>query len=98
MSDNGISKNTTAKDWHRADIIAALHKCGWSVRQLAFSHGYKSGTVLKSALDRPWPKGEKIIADALGLSPEIIWPERYHQRRLKKFTPGFLAKRVTDWE
>ncbi len=30
----------TAKDWHRADIIAALHKAGWSLRQLSLKHGY----------------------------------------------------------
>ncbi|HDH0770440.1 helix-turn-helix domain-containing protein [Klebsiella pneumoniae] len=98
MSECVTQNDTTRMDWHRADIIAALHKCGWSVRQLAFSHGYKSGAVLKSALDRPWPKGEKIIADALGIPPDEIWPERYRQRRLKKFAPGFLPKRANDWE
>ncbi|MFO5801859.1 helix-turn-helix domain-containing protein, partial [Klebsiella pneumoniae] len=30
-----------------------------------------------NALRCPWPKGEKLIADALSISPEIIWPSRY---------------------
>ncbi|CCK09528.1 Ner-like regulatory protein [Cronobacter sakazakii 696] len=29
-------------------------------------------------LTRPWPRGEKIIAEALGTEPWIIWPSRYH--------------------
>ena len=55
------------------------------MRQLAFSHGYTNASSLKSALDRPWPKGEKIIAEALGLTPDIIWPERHKKRKLKKY-------------
>ncbi|EEJ2444476.1 helix-turn-helix domain-containing protein [Salmonella enterica subsp. enterica serovar 13,23:y:e,n,z15] len=25
----------------------------------------------------PWPKGERLIAEALGVAPEKIWPSRY---------------------
>ncbi|EJH8472980.1 TPA: helix-turn-helix domain-containing protein [Escherichia coli] len=32
---------------------------------------------LANALTRSWPRGEKLIADALETSPEIIWPSRY---------------------
>ncbi|WP_347253489.1 helix-turn-helix domain-containing protein [Leminorella grimontii] len=64
-------------DWHRADIVAALHKQGWSLRKLSIHHGYKSAGSLKNALDRPWPKGERLIAAAIGLHPEQIWPTRY---------------------
>jgi hypothetical protein len=31
-------------DWHRADIVAALHKRGWSLR------GFQSITVIKPLL------------------------------------------------
>lgn len=75
----------TAKDWHRADIIAALHKAGWSLRQLSLKHGYSQSSTLKNAVDRPWLKGERIIAEAIGVPPEEIWPERYAQRNHKKF-------------
>ena len=75
----------TANDWHRADIIAALHKAGWSLRQLSLQHGYSQASTLKNALDRPWKKGERIIADAIGVEPEEIWAERYAKRNLKKF-------------
>ncbi|MFP4131299.1 MAG: transcriptional regulator [Thiohalospira sp.] len=73
-------KSAGQQDWHRADIVAALRKSGWTLRRLATHHGYKSPTTLKHALDRPWPKGERLIAAAIGIPPESIWPERYRAR------------------
>lgn len=75
----------TAEDWHRADIIAALHKAGWSLRQLSLQHGYSQASTLKNALDRPWKKGECIIAEAIGVPAEVIWAGRFEQRNHKKF-------------
>lgn len=72
------------RDWHRADIIAALHKKGWSIRQLAFKHGYAGSSSLSQALYRPFPKGERIIANAIGIPPEQIWPTRFQERKLKE--------------
>ncbi len=70
------------KDWHRADILAALKKANWSLRKLSFHYGYKSN-ALANALDRPWPKAERIIAKAIGEKPETIWPSRYAYRNRK---------------
>lgn len=75
----------TAIDWHREDIKAALRKKGWSLRQLSLQHGYSSGTTLKNALDRPWKKGEQIIANAIGVPAEEIWAARYEHRNHRKF-------------
>ncbi|EMV2148015.1 helix-turn-helix domain-containing protein, partial [Escherichia coli] len=36
-----------------------------------------SSSTLKNALDKRYPKAEKIIADALGMTPQDIWPSRY---------------------
>ncbi|BHI62382.1 TPA: helix-turn-helix domain-containing protein [Escherichia coli] len=66
----------TKKDWHPADIIAALHKRGTSLAKLSREAGLASST-LANALNRPWPKGEWLIAIALGKHPSEIWPERY---------------------
>ncbi|EDH5633235.1 transcriptional regulator [Salmonella enterica subsp. enterica serovar Claibornei] len=63
-------------DWHPADIIAGLRKKGTSLAAVSREAGLSSST-LANALTRPWPRGEKLIADALGISPEIIWPSRY---------------------
>ncbi len=67
------------KDWHRADIVAALKKNNWNVRKLSLYHGYKY-SALSNALERPWPKGERLIAEAIGEKPENIWPSRYEYR------------------
>ncbi|BFU65346.1 helix-turn-helix domain-containing protein [Rodentibacter abscessus] len=82
-TQNDIKK--TAEDWHRADIIAALHKAGWSLRQLSLQHGYSQASTLKNALDRPWLKGEQIIAKAIGIPAEVIWAARFAHRNNKKF-------------
>ncbi len=66
-------------DWHRADVVAALHKCGWSINSLAKAHGISPST-LRSALDKSYPKSERLIAQAIGIAPETIWPERFAAR------------------
>ncbi len=65
------------QDWHRADIVASLRKAGWSLRRLSTHHGYSTPGTLTTALDRPWPKGERLIANAIGVHPWEIWPSRY---------------------
>jgi len=67
------------KDWHPADIVAAIRKAGWSLRKLSLHHGYADASTLSKAIERPWPKGQKLIADAIGVPPEKIWPSRYEQ-------------------
>ncbi|MGL6025950.1 MAG: helix-turn-helix domain-containing protein [Vibrio sp.] len=67
-------------DLHRADIIAALKKKGISMSALSRDNGLAS-TTLANALEHPWPKGERIIAEALGMQPCEIWPSRYPDLR-----------------
>lgn len=64
------------KDRHPADIVAALHKRGTSLAKLSREAGLASST-LANALNRPWPKGEWLIAIALDAHPSEIWPGRY---------------------
>ncbi|HEN3631426.1 TPA: helix-turn-helix domain-containing protein [Yersinia enterocolitica] len=76
-----------SNDWHKADIIAAIHKKGSSLAELSRQAGLSSST-LANALKRPWPKGERIIAEFLGVAPMVIWPSRYtikssHNKRNK---------------
>ena len=71
-------------DWHPADIIAGLRKRGTPMAAESRKAGLSSST-LANALSRPWPKGERIIADALGTEPWIIWPSRYHDPRTHEF-------------
>ncbi|EGT0664200.1 transcriptional regulator [Citrobacter werkmanii] len=66
----------TQQDWHPADIIAALKKQGTSLAAVSRNAGLASST-LANALIRRWPKGERLIAEALDVKPEQIWPSRY---------------------
>lgn len=78
--------NIAPVDMHRADIVAALKKKGWSVRALSRECGLHEST-LYSALKMPYPKCERIIAAALGLEPEEIWPQRYAARNFQPMLP-----------
>lgn len=71
--------NPEQQDWHPAQVIAALRMAGWSMRRLGMTHGY-SPTSLKNVLVTRWPKAERIVAEAIGVSPETIWPSRYQAR------------------
>ncbi|MBI0276285.1 helix-turn-helix domain-containing protein [Hafnia alvei] len=73
-------------DWHKADILAALKKKKISVAYLSRSYGLADGTLL-NALNKKWPRGELIIANAIGLTPQEIWPSRYYDQN------GLLMKK-----
>ncbi|WP_413735414.1 helix-turn-helix domain-containing protein [Sodalis sp. RH21] len=63
-------------DWHPADIVASMRKRGTTLAAVSRAAGLSSST-LSNALTRPWPKGEWLIADTLGIHPSKIWPSRY---------------------
>ncbi|MCG9024192.1 helix-turn-helix domain-containing protein [Laribacter hongkongensis] len=87
MYTSDSQKKSAFQDWDRADIVAALHKKGWSVRRLSIDSGLSAG-ALYNALERPWPKGENIIAAAIGMEPEAIWPSRHARRHFKPVFPS----------
>ncbi|WP_058914185.1 helix-turn-helix domain-containing protein [Entomohabitans teleogrylli] len=70
---------TKARDWDSIDIIAGLRKKGTTLAAVSREAGLKSDS-LYNAIFRPWPKGEFLIADALGIHPSVIWPSRYFKR------------------
>jgi len=86
MNKHKPTKKQPEMDWHRADIVAAVRKAGWSMRRLSKANGYKSPGTLTHALDRPWPKGERIIADVIGVAPADIWPSRYTGHLREKYS------------
>lgn len=67
-------------DWHKADIVAAIKKRGTTLSAVARNAGLSPSTI-RNALERPWPKGERLIAGVIGVEPAVIWPSRYQQRR-----------------
>jgi Ner family transcriptional regulator len=71
------------KDWHPADIISGLRKKGTSMAAISREAGLAPST-LANVLKRPWPKGEFLLAEALGVHPSKIWPSRYFDAKGKK--------------
>ncbi|ENW9130092.1 helix-turn-helix domain-containing protein [Escherichia coli] len=61
-------------------MIAGLRKKGTSLAAASRRTGLASST-LANALSRSWSRGEQLIADAVGISPEIILPSRYFDDR-----------------
>ena len=65
--------------WHAEDVKAAVRKKGETLSGLARKFHF-SDSYLRSALIRPMPRGEAIIARFLGVKPQTIWPQRYDAR------------------
>ncbi|MGC6388719.1 helix-turn-helix domain-containing protein [Ewingella sp. S1.OA.A_B6] len=80
-------------DWHQADIIASLRKRGTTLAAVSRAAGLSSST-LANALSRPWPKGEKIIAEALDVNPAVIWPSRYFDAQGERVVKVMRRKSV----
>jgi Ner family transcriptional regulator len=64
------------QDWHREDIKAAVRRTGLSMEALARRHGLARSSCAFTLI-RPWPRVQAIIADHLGITPQVIWPSRY---------------------
>ncbi|QTC47552.1 helix-turn-helix domain-containing protein [Pantoea ananatis] len=82
------------KDWHPADVIAALRKKGTTLAAVSREAGLSSST-LANALARPWAKGEMLISKAIGVPAQTIWPSRYYDPvtyELIKRTMRYQAK------
>lgn len=89
-------KKSSPKDWHPAQVKAALHMRGITLKGLADAHGLTSSSTLSAALTRSYPANEKRIADALGVHPKEIWPSRYNDDGSRK-PQGFRAVQSTAY-
>lgn len=70
------------RDWDRHEVVAAVRRRGLTIAHLARENGLSSG-AFSQALVKPYPRAERIIADALGLRVEDIWPLREQRRRVR---------------
>lgn len=70
-------------DWSPAKLKFELEERGLSYRYLSLRAGYAKDS-LKAVARTPNTRYEKVIADALGVEPEDIWPSRYELRNRKR--------------
>jgi Ner family transcriptional regulator len=94
MDDVNSSRQITkgCSDWHPADVSAALKKRGISLSGLSVANGYHS-TAAGKALKQSWPALEAVIATALGIPAEKIWPSRYLQNETNSITQQRAIKK-----
>ncbi|MBL4799803.1 MAG: helix-turn-helix domain-containing protein [Oleispira sp.] len=69
----------STNDWHSEDIKCAIRKKGVSMADLARANGYKVPRTFSNVFTTSYPKVERIIAEFLEVSPEVIWPSRYQK-------------------
>lgn len=72
-----MSKKPTIADWDRHAILYAVRRTGTTLSQLSLDHGLGYG-VLRNCLYRPYPCYERLVAEHLSTTPQVIWPSRYH--------------------
>ena len=71
----------------RAWVKYQIHMQGRTMSAVADEAGVKRQTLYQ-AFQRSYPRMEKIIADAVGLEPAVLWPERYDRHGLPLYRMG----------
>ena len=82
------------KDWHPADIVAAIRKKELTLKDLSIQNGL-AARACDTAMHRPYAKPEAVIAKALGRHPKEIWPSRYHANGTRR---RFLHSKIVAKE
>ena len=67
----------------RAWIKYQLELRGTNFQKLAEDNDLTRNAI-RHALDRHYPKAERIIAKAIGVEPAALWPDRYDEHGLPK--------------
>lgn len=85
-----MAKKPATQDWSKAKIRYAVHERGLTFKGIALKHGYRSVDAISQCLHRPYPKAQRILAEAIEERPENIWPSRYQG----KYKPASNAHNV----
>ncbi len=75
---NSSPKKASREDWHPADIVAVLHKRGYTLRDIARQHGLKDSSTLSKAMVQSYPASERRLAEAAGVPVEVMFAARYY--------------------
>lgn len=71
-------KSKAPKGWHRADVVAAIHKRGTSLAALARDHNL-SDAALRASLSAPRAPSNLIISKFLAVPLHELWPEWFDE-------------------
>ena len=65
-----------AINWTKQRILFELRERGVTASELAARAGISRHTIY-GGLQRPYPKVNDIVAEALGIQRQVIWPQFY---------------------
>ncbi|KAB7624357.1 helix-turn-helix domain-containing protein [Alkalilimnicola sp. S0819] len=90
--DTKTRKLLTDPIQRRAWVKYQIHLQGRSMAQVAADAGVKRQCLYSTFL-KSYPRMEKVIADAVGLTPAELWPERYDAVGLPCYRTGGSRKK-----
>jgi Ner family transcriptional regulator len=87
-----------ANNWTKTQIVNALRERGTSAAAVAAAAGLSRFT-LYSAMERPYPRVQQLIADTIGARLHDIWPLFYGEdgkrlSRVEQRRSGILAAKA----
>ncbi|MBW7968138.1 helix-turn-helix domain-containing protein [Bradyrhizobium sp. BR 10289] len=87
-------KFNSVPGWHRADIIAAVRKRGFTLEALARANG-KGRSSMSAALLKPSRGCNLIIAEAIGVPLHELWPSWFDHsgRRIRKIPSASASQK-----
>lgn len=63
-------------NWTRQEVLFALRRAGTTAAAVAEANGL-AATSIYNAIERPYPRVHDLIAGAIGVPRETIWPAFY---------------------
>ena len=77
-------------------IHSRLRLRGLTLAALARMHGVPRQSMYAALKDTKYPRLERIIAEAVGLSPQAIWPDRYRERAVRAARRADCSTKATE--
>ncbi|MFA5633520.1 MAG: helix-turn-helix domain-containing protein [Porticoccaceae bacterium] len=71
-----------------------IHMQGLTMAQVAAAVGVDRRTLYQ-VFRKPYPRMEKVVAEALGMTPQVLFPERYDADGLPNRMMGRPQKSIT---
>jgi len=78
----------------RSWVMYQLHMQGKSLAQVGKDNGVNTRQSLYETFRKPYPRVEKVIADAVDLTPQQLFPERYDADGLPNRPMGRRKKSI----
>jgi Ner family transcriptional regulator len=86
---------TQNKKHLKAWVLYQLQIRGLSFAEVARRNGNARRDLPRMAFDVPYPKWEKIVAAAIDMKPEELWPERYAKRAANEKSKAYRKAEST---